>query len=91
MGEVVEFFTKSTPASAKITIISNLKDMHHGKAVNAMCATRGVDNFSMAVNALQSLIDENVVKIKRIPLPNRNGGTRYVPLYLYNSNSEYCD
>jgi hypothetical protein len=89
MGNVVQLFKKLTPAAAKITIIANLKNTHHGKAVNGMCATRGVDDFSMAFNTLQTLIEENVVMIKRIPLKDKNGVTHHAPLYWYNFNSDY--
>lgn len=89
MGNVVQLFKKLTPAAAKITIIDNLKNIHHGKVVNSMCATRGVDDFSMALNMLQSLIEENVVMIKRIPLKDKHGVNHYAPLYWYNFNSDY--
>jgi hypothetical protein len=83
MGEIVELFKKITPEDAKNTIIDNLKNMHHGKPVNEMCATRGLTDFSLASDALHSLIGENVVEVERISLTDALGRHYSVPLYRY--------
>jgi len=89
MGQVIELFKEITPEDAKSTIIDNLKNMHHGKWVNEMCAIRGLDDISLASDALHALIGESIVKIQRIPLTDKLGRATYAPLYRYDSIRDY--
>jgi len=89
MGEVVELFKKITPEDAKNTIIDNLKHVHHGKPVNEMCAIRGLDDFLLASDALHALIGENIVQVERISLTDALGRKTTMPLYRYNTFSEF--
>jgi len=84
MGDVVELFNKITPEMAKNAIIDNLKNMHSSKWVNDMCAIRGLNDFALAFDTLQSLISKNIVEMQRIPLTNILGKTIHVSLYRYN-------
>ena len=81
MGNVVDLFKKITLEDAKNIIIDNLKNVHHCKQVNAMCAFRGIDDFSLADEAIHSLIGESVVRVDRIPLRDKFGREFHAPLY----------
>ena len=87
MGEVVDLFKKITLEDAKNIIIDNLKNVHHGKQVNTMCATRGIDDFGLATEALHALMSDFVVQIERIPLRDKFGKQFYAPLYRYRATS----
>jgi len=81
MGNVVELFPID---AAKDTILENLKNMHHGKAVNHPCAIKGVKNFSLACSALNELVSDKLILIKRQELPDGKGRSLTVSMYQYN-------
>jgi len=85
MDNIIGLFKKVTQEEAKAIIIENLRDMHHGKPVNEMCAVRGIDDLSIAFKALRALIGENLVKKQTITLTNVHGRQISAPLYRYNS------
>lgn len=89
MDNVVELFKKVIPEEAKTIIIENLRDMHHGKPVNEMCAIRGIDDLGLAFGALHALIGENLVEKRPITLTNDRGRKVSAVLYRYNSLQDW--
>jgi len=80
MGEVVQLFKKIGKDEAKATIIANLRDMHHCKWVNYCCAVHGIDDIEFSHKILNSLIDERVVDVHLVSIPNGR-----LTMYRYNS------
>lgn len=85
MGEVIQLFKTLSPEEAKDKIIDNLKNMHHGKMVNYVCAINGLDNFELANVALDDLIDENIVEKLKYPVSDELKRTSLMSMYRYNS------
>jgi len=85
MGEVVYLFQKMTAEEAKIIIISNLKESHHGKFVNWHCAVKGIKDWDIAGPALRALVAEGIVEQEDFTVENMLGREYVAPLYRYNS------
>lgn len=58
--------------------------MHHGKRVNFLCATRGVNNITVASDALTELIQDGLVKQSELTIRNMTGKKQTVTLYCAN-------
>lgn len=61
-----------------LTIVNNLKERVH--AVNSMIAISGISDTVSALRTLDKLVDENIVIVETIDLPDGNTGK----LYRYN-------
>lgn len=48
------------------TVVSNLRDMHHGKWVNSLCATRGIEDLTDGLELLEQLHNEGIVEKRTI-------------------------
>ncbi len=84
MSNIISF-SKSRTEKAKNTIINNLQVMHHGKPVNYCCAVRGVDDFTLAGDALSNLQASGDITIDRHNMCTERGKLISIPLYRYNS------